>query len=54
VLDLFLRRSGYQFSIIDPPALHDALEDMIVAVVEHRMDFDQLVAWFKTQIVRAA
>jgi hypothetical protein len=29
------------------------MEEMIVAVVEHRMNFDALVAWFKTRLVKS-
>jgi len=34
------------------PEGNDAFEETIVAVVEHRMDFDALVTWFKARIVR--
>lgn len=52
VVHLLLARSLYRFSIDDPPTLHVALEEMIIAVVEHRMSFDELVIWFTTRIVR--
>jgi len=52
-LHLFLQRSGYRFSISAPPELHRALEEMIMAVVEHRMNFDELVAWFQSRLIRA-
>ena len=51
VVHLLLTRSGYRFSISDPQTLNDALEEMIVAVVEHRMSFDDLVIWFKARLV---
>jgi death on curing protein len=31
---------------------NEEMEEMIVAVVEHRMSFDALVAWFTARIVR--
>ncbi len=51
--DLFLEKSGYRLRDDNTPPGNDAMEEMIVAVVEHRMDFDTLVAWFKARIVRA-
>lgn len=50
---LMLDRSGYGLTAPNAPALDLMLEDMILAVVEHRMDFEALVAWFKARIVRA-
>jgi death-on-curing protein len=40
MVDLFLRKSGY------------AMETMILDVVTHRLDFGQLVEWFRQRIVR--
>jgi death-on-curing protein len=51
--DLLLAKSGYRLRDDDTPAGNDAMEEMIVAVVEHRMDFDALVAWFAARIVRS-
>jgi death on curing protein len=34
------------------PEVNDAMEEMIVAVVEHRINFDELVAWFKARLVK--
>ena len=48
---LLLDKSGYRLSGA-VETRNDAIEDMIVAVVEHRMDFDALVAWFKARLAR--
>jgi death on curing protein len=48
---LLLDKSGYRLSG-SPETRNVEIEEMIVAVVEHRMDFDALVAWFKARIVR--
>ncbi len=50
--NLLLMKSGYRLRDDAMPEVNDAMEEMIVVVVEHRMDFDALVAWFKTRIVR--
>lgn len=50
---LFLNRSGYDIRASNDREQDRLLEDMIVAVVEHRMEFDDLVAWFKTRLVRS-
>jgi death on curing protein len=50
--NLLLMKSGYRLRDDIAPKVNDAVEDMIVAVVEHRMDFDALVAWFKARLVR--
>ena len=50
--NLLLMKSGYRLRDDITPEGNDAMEEMIVAVVEHRLDFDALVAWFKARIVR--
>jgi hypothetical protein len=37
----------------DLRTVNQEIEEMIVAVVEHRLDFDALVAWFTARIVRS-
>lgn len=49
-LDLLLTRSGYRLA----DAAVDALEDVVIAVVEHAMSFDELVAWLRANIERLA
>jgi death on curing protein len=48
---LLLDKSGYRLSG-SPETRNVEIEEMIVAVLEHRLDFDALVAWFKARIVR--
>jgi len=51
--DFLLRKSGYRLRDDDTPTGNDAIEEMIMAVVEHRMNFDELVAWFQARLIRA-
>ncbi len=46
-------KSGYRLRNDITPEGNDAMEEMIIAVVEHRMDFDALVAWFKARLVKS-
>jgi hypothetical protein len=45
-----LDKSGYRLSGTTEIRNKD-IEEMILAVVEHRMGFDDLVIWFKTRLV---
>jgi death on curing protein len=47
---LFLRRSGYDFDQADERRLNREIEDMILAVVDHSMTFDQITDWFSERI----
>lgn len=49
---LFLRRSGYDVDKADERRLNREIEDMILAVVDHRMTFDQITDWFSERILR--
>ena len=51
LLHTLLSKSGYRLTPIegDPP-LQVAVEEMILAVVNHLMDYDDLVQWFKLRI----
>lgn len=49
---LLLDRSGYAIAAPSRQVLDGLLDEMIIAVVEHRIDFDALVVWFKARIVR--
>ena len=51
-MDLQLERSGYTLSAIEPDSLADEVEQMIMDVVTHRIDFDNLVEWFQNRIKR--
>ncbi|MCZ6455412.1 MAG: type II toxin-antitoxin system death-on-curing family toxin [Alphaproteobacteria bacterium] len=52
LMDLLLERSGYTLSAIEPNSLADEVEQMIMDVVTHRIDFDDLVEWFQNRIER--
>lgn len=52
VTSLFLRRSGYKLDDRDSRRLDADVEQMILAVVEHRMTFDEIIAWFTQRVVR--
>ena len=49
---LLLVRSGYTFRIANEAAFNTEIEQMVLAVVRHELDFDQLVAWFRERIKR--
>ena len=49
---LLLTRSGYKLRDDDEDLLNREVEEMVLAVVEHRMNFDDLKAWFKERIVK--
>lgn len=52
IMDLFLRRSGYHLLTDSEEKLNDEVEKLILDVVENRMDFETLVAWFKDRVTR--
>ncbi len=49
---ILLVRSGYQLRYMDVEQYNAEVEEMVVAVVERRMNFEQLVAWFRERIIR--
>jgi death-on-curing protein len=52
VLILFVERSGYCFEAEDEEALNIELEDVILRIVEHTIEFMTLVEWMKSRIKR--
>src|SRR5487761_720279 len=50
-VNLLLRKSGYILRHRSRPVANREVEAMIVAIVEHRMSFDELVIWFQERIV---
>lgn len=48
---LLIRKSGYRLRHKDRRRRDREMEEMILAVVEHRMSFDKLVEWFRERIV---
>lgn len=52
-MNLLLGESGYRLRREHEFERHNAeVEEMVLAVVERRMNFEQLVAWFRERIVR--
>jgi death on curing protein len=49
---VLLARSGYKLRDDDEDRLNSDVEEAVLAVVEHRMTFDELVTWFKARIVK--
>lgn len=50
MLNLLLRRSGYHLRANNQLQLNIDVEAMILALVEHRMNFDEVVAWLEEKI----
>jgi hypothetical protein len=48
---VLLGRSGYKLRDDDVDLLNKEVEEMVLAVVERQMTFDELTAWFKERIV---
>ncbi len=46
VLSVFLDRSGYAILQVPGSDLNDEFERLVLDVVEHRIDFEQLASWF--------
>ena len=51
LLNLLVRQSGYDFTMRDRKRLNEDLEWLILAVVGHRMEFDELVIWIGRRLV---
>jgi death-on-curing protein len=52
MLDLFLTRSGYRLRAPNKQQLNTDVENMILALVEHRMSLADVVAWLERRTVR--
>jgi death on curing protein len=50
-LDLLLVRSGYRLPANDIEQLNKYAEKIILDLVEHRIKFDDVVAWIRQRIV---
>ena len=48
VTDLFIRRSGYELTLING----ERFDDLIVSVAEGIVSFDELKAWFKNRLFK--
>jgi death-on-curing protein len=52
MMNLLLRRSGYYLRAASAEQLNSDVEAMILALVEHRMNFNDVVAWLEQRITR--
>lgn len=52
VLGILLGKSGYKLWFPDPNVMNTEIEEMVVAIADNRMAFDDVVAWFKVRIVK--
>ena len=52
LMGLLLNKSGYRLTECADDDLNDAVEEMVVAIADTRMSFDDLVDWFKLRIRR--
>lgn len=50
MLNLLLRRSGYYLRAESPQQKNADAETMILGLVEHRMNFDDVVTWLEQRI----
>jgi death-on-curing protein len=50
MMNLLLRRSGYDLRAESDEQLNIDIEAMILALVEHRMSFDEVVAWLEQRV----
>lgn len=50
VMALLLERSGYKLHPLRGEDLNRAVEDMILDVVNHRLDKTQLIQWFRDRL----
>ena len=50
MMHLLLSRSGYYLSSNSEGQLNIDVEKMVLDVVEHRLDFEDLVNWFKERV----
>ena len=51
MVDLFLRKSGYTLRHKNKLRRNIEMESMILSVVRHQMEFDDLVDWFQARII---
>jgi hypothetical protein len=44
--------SGYTLDVGSPEILNEDVEDMVLAVAEHRFEFEEIVDWIRHRIVK--
>jgi len=52
MLAILLLNSGYTLQFSSNEILNDEVEAMVVAVADHQMDFDGIVAWVKQRLIK--
>lgn len=50
VLSLFIERSGRRFEAESDDELNIEIENVILRIVEHNIDFESLVDWMKSRV----
>lgn len=52
MLGILLDRSGYELVFRASARMNRQLEEMVLAVAEHRMDFADIAAWIKARMIK--
>jgi len=52
VLFILLMNSGYTLDVGSPEILNDEVEDMVLAIAEHRLEFEEIVDWIRRRLVK--
>ena len=51
LMHLLLSKSGYELNpLFENSSLENEVEEMVLAVVQHQLTFDQIVAWFRARL----
>jgi death-on-curing protein len=53
VLGIFLLNSGYGLRFSSENEANEDIEELVLAVAEHRMSFDDIASWMKQRVTRA-
>lgn len=54
MMNLLILQSDYKLRGDSEQQVNADVEDMILALVEHRIGFDEAVAWLERRIIRAS
>jgi death-on-curing protein len=52
LLHILIRKSGFSLAALEGENIESALEDLVIAVVTHQLNFEQLCNWFEARLVR--
>jgi death-on-curing protein len=50
VLGIFLVKCGYRLRFQNGIVMNSEIEDMVVAIADHQMDYDDVVEWLKERL----